>query len=206
MQGIEFTEYSARAIRAGRKIQTRRVIRELAGRAEHFYFYAPTEWAAGTIRSTWWAGPNSIPMEYLHDHDYEKMTPCRARYGVPGDMLYVREPWRRDAFGVRFKSACGARPVPWKPGRFLREADAGIVITLTDVRVERLNAISPADAIAEGVELPERGDVLWTTHSPKEIAVESFAAHWNHIHAHDGFGWTANPYVFVYTFRPWNDR
>lgn len=80
-----------------------------------------------------------------------------------------------------------------------------ITLIVTDVRVQRLQEISEADAIAEGLrwrhalEAWTAGDDYWPTfRSP----IRSFAGLWNHINAVRGYGWDANPWVAAYTFRP----
>lgn len=72
-----------------------------------------------------------------------------------------------------------------------------ITLIVTDVRVQRLQDISEADAIAEGVSAadvrmyPELGTARMRFHDI-----------WNHINNARGYGWEANPWVAAYTFRP----
>ncbi|MBD0915370.1 hypothetical protein HA447_18035 [Klebsiella pneumoniae] len=76
-----------------------------------------------------------------------------------------------------------------------------ILLEITDVRVERLNAISQEDAQAEGMELtgwrptysdPDSGGEVWTPY-------DNFAQLWESIYG-DG-SWQANPWVWVIEFK-----
>ncbi|VGG24559.1 hypothetical protein [Klebsiella pneumoniae] len=76
-----------------------------------------------------------------------------------------------------------------------------ILLEITDVRVERLNAISQEDAQAEGMELtgwrptysdPDSGGEVMTPY-------DNFAELWSSIYGEDG--WKSNPWVWVIEFK-----
>lgn len=81
-------------------------------------------------------------------------------------------------------------------------------IQITNVRLERLQDISEADCLKEGIEVNERGiailrrwdRVMKTTHYPCEhSAIVAFADLMENI---IGKGtWEKNPYIFVYEFK-----
>jgi len=93
----------------------------------------------------------------------EEFAPPTAAcpYGQPGDRLWVREAWARtkvaqDATGaivVVYRESDSRTDYggPWKPSIHMPRAASRITLDITRVRVERLQAISEADAIAEGI-------------------------------------------------------
>jgi hypothetical protein len=149
-----------------------------------------------------------------------------------GDRLYVREQWRTetafDGFAPNELKAtipvhyeADGHRVRWRddwqaidfPGR-LRQGihmprwASRITLTVTEVRVQRLQEISEADALAEGM-TQETADA---TMSPDELAVYAsthilcpeargrilYEHIWDHI---NGAGaWEINPWVAAYTF------
>lgn len=177
--------------------------------------------------------------------ELESLLRC-CPYGVPGDLLWVRETFF--AFGrwvTRFnakkgrdewcfvdmtletgraylfdppdgwkrhqRAAGGATPSWWKrPSIFMPRVAARIVLEVTAVRVERLQDISEADSIAEGVEpivSANGGCRRWMHYAvPNEgyssawkFAFNSYASLWETINGPGS--WDANPLVWVVEFR-----
>lgn len=154
-------------------------------------------------------------------------------YGHPGDRLYVKETFfawghweqRRDAWhfsdmtidsGKEYRYAAthvgdnGPRqrgsvtPQWWKrPAIFMPMAASRILLEITGVRVERLNDISEADAISEGLYQDRAG--RWTTWSATEQSrehlnpIEAYRELWEQINGNKS--WSANPWVWVVEFR-----
>lgn len=82
-----------------------------------------------------------------------------------------------------------------------------LTLIVTDVRVERLQDITEADAIAEGIERSHHGKGdQWMNYPAGSSASgwsdprESFRSLWNSLNAHRGFGWEAHPWVVATTF------
>ena len=154
-------------------------------------------------------------------------------YRVPftvGDRLWVRESIAlREDCGIQWatyaadgawvksgivrvdprKIGCKARPSINMPRWASR-----LTLLVTDVRVERLNAISHADALAEGVEIESADPPFYYVSeiSPCSLtavgveepggrhAERSFGKLWEHI---NGAGsWDANPWVVAVSFQP----
>lgn len=83
-------------------------------------------------------------------------------------------------------------PIRWKSPRYMRRHDSRIELDLTDVRVERLNDISSADALAEGID--GRPDEL------KDGWVKlAYARLWSSLHGKKS--WDENPWVWVLAFQ-----
>lgn len=94
-------------------------------------------------------------------------------------------------------------PERWRPSIFMTRAASRITLEVTGVRVERLQAISEADARAEGivrVGLPNDSKPLWQVgHEMHESAVGAYSSLWESINGADS--WTSNPWVWVVEFK-----
>jgi hypothetical protein len=151
---ILFSAPMVRAILAGVKTQTRRVVKPHPTGIDGFPDAKVSEaWRAGFI-------------------DVE------CPYGVPGDHLWVRETWcKYDRFGSESSTelpdsslspalwgywrkqiayrADGepdvVNPRTWKPSIFMFRWASRIALEVVDLRVQRLQGISEADAVAEGI-------------------------------------------------------
>ena len=72
----------------------------------------------------------------------------------------------------------------WRPSIHMPRWAARIILEVTDVRVERVQEITLAQAIAEGFP-----------------SIEAFRVYWDKLNAKRGFGWDMNPWVWVVGFR-----
>ena len=141
----------------------------------------------------------------LHDHGMVSI-PCP--YGVTGDRLWVRETWARlTGNGHRFVyRADGEDPrtgwdevepaqrprMTWTPSIHMPRVASRITLEVTDVRVERLQAISEEDARAEGIALEP---AILPGH-----AAGCFSRLWDEINGKRA-PWSSNPWVWAVTFR-----
>lgn len=135
----------------------------------------------------------------------------RCPYGLVGDRLWVRE-----AFYVQpelWARNHGPQPVHYaadtnreevedyvqKPSIHMPRWASRIILEVTDIQVQRLQEISVQDCIAEGI----------STESVEDIDVVSaafrirkkFSELWDSINADRGYGWAANPLVWVVMFK-----
>lgn len=142
--GILFSARMVRAIREGRKTQTRRVL-------------APQPIVAPDL-SFLYSGRS-----YRNYATFKQRGPIEdARRGAPGQRFWVRETWHPCDGGPIFaadyadgeegKREAGVQR--WYPGIHLRRVDARIRGTITAVRFELLHDITEEDAKAEGVKRP----------------------------------------------------
>jgi hypothetical protein len=123
-------------------------------------------------------------------------------YGQPGDRLWVRETtWRNGGYVATDKSNIAHEGKC--PSIFMPRWVSRINLKLTDVRVERLQDISEADAIAEGIQ----GDgIMYYDYSPEGTGLptqtprSSYCGLWDSING-KRFPWASNPWVWVLTFR-----
>ena len=91
----------------------------------------------------------------------------------------------------------------WRPSIHMPRWASRILLEITDVRVERLNAISEEDARAEGIidggclncGEPEPCGCA----NPEPDATDAFAYLWQSIYGQEN--WNANPWVWVISFK-----
>ena len=90
----------------------------------------------------------------------------------------------------------------WRPSIFMPRWASRITLELTGVRVERVQEISEADAIAEGCSR-DYNDVPWCTDQActHRGAQWHFRSIWDSLNAKRGYGWDLNPWVWVLAFR-----
>jgi len=204
---IIFSGPMVRALLDGSKTQTRRVVKPIG--AHHIFQFRGEEAAHGADEPTgeWaWCRAERVVSEHI-----------RCPYGKPGDRLWVREtfahmyrgnaaPEARCDDDVAYK-ADGFTPDEyaygsWKPPIHMPRWASRITLEVTGVHVERLQDISEADALAEGIEVGPSGfHVDGGRHFHAASARESYASLWDSLNAARGFGWDVNPWVWVVQFR-----
>ncbi|MCP6007134.1 hypothetical protein NL357_19095 [Klebsiella pneumoniae] len=96
-----------------------------------------------------------------------------------------------------------AEALKWRPSIHMPRWASRILLEITDVRVERLNAISEKDATAEGVQpagslLPDYPGTFLTPKGDFATAKVAFQRLWESIYGDEG--WKANPWVWVISF------
>lgn len=166
-----------------------------------------------------------------HDLHHDELLPLlKAKVG---DRIWVKEAWRvhgwaTDVATIMYRASenqsytemtkqfpvAGRKyiaPTPnqrWRSSLHMPRWISRLTLTVTDVAVERLQNISEADAIAEGIKRHKSG---WTPYSTAfydgdgvtpanyhSDPRESYRQLWNKI---NGFGaWEANPWVVVYRY------
>lgn len=201
---ILFSGEMVRAILDGRKTQTRRVMKPKANEKW-------LDWITDKNGNRLYDSNGDKRLLISSENGKEISCP----YGAPGDLLWVRETWVEWDAGIAYRadtldrngveSADNKRcrldyGVKWKPSIHMPRKASRITLRVTDVWVERVQEISEADARAEGttplpsaVSSPE-SKWLGLRYTP------AFAMLWNDINAARGYGWDANPWVWVVSF------
>jgi hypothetical protein len=206
-RGIIFSGPMVRAILEGRKTQTRRIVKRIPCECGE---WIPEE-APNTLEPEGWMTAGHSGRWTCECCTFD---PVKCPYGIPGDRLYVRECFsycERDPRGIVNQPvwywADGAVPAgDWtkpKPSIHMPKKYARIWLEILSVRVERVQEISEADAIAEGWEKPQPtppGKTLVDDrmHSP----LIWFRDLWNEINGkRPGCSWKDNPWVWVVEFK-----
>lgn len=162
----------------------------------------------------------------------------RCKHGEVGDRFRVAETWAvgkcADGFkpveldpptwlgdnGGLWYAADDAKPLhpisergKWRPGRFMPKRGgfwpSRITLEITAVRVERLQAISEADAKAGGVpptipvpiQHPLKPSRILCYGETDATHVEAYRFLWDLLNANRGYGWDVNPWVWVLEFK-----
>jgi len=229
---ILFSGPMARAILEGRKTQTRRAIKP-----QPDAWIRGSTGTFGVPKKITNKKPHRNGTIWQED-DGTCYEDIKCPYGQPGERLWVRETWAKtcihpdgscDGDGCDYCSLDyraddptakypgdwpnntppNQCPPKWKPSIYMPRCASRILLEITEVRVERLQEISEADALAEGVlENPNQdslydfwhygGSGCWGEFN----AVGSFNSLWESINGPES--WEANPWVWAITFKKIN--
>jgi len=174
---ILFNGEMVRSILDGSKTQTRRVMKPQA--------------------STF--APSPIRCHELDEGGYgffDEERDYKSPYGKPGDRLWVRETHYVFSAGYKdgrdrhivYRATEPDAPCGWTPSIHMPRWASRITLEVVSVRVERVQDISEADAASEGTPILQGGNRT------------EFRMLWDSINAKRGYGWDANPWVWVIEF------
>lgn len=197
---ILFSTEMVQAILAGRKTQTRRVMKP-----------QPSEnvlWSSFGFSTL--TPENHIEGRGNFPEGYGSKF-FKLKYGKPGDLLWVRESFVKFETFNETLFSYKASPktnldVNWKPSIHMPKDACRIWLRITNIRIERLKNITEEDAIAEGVENiteskygflckwndSKTGDTILGT------AQTAFSYLWKSINGEQS--WNENPFVWVVEF------
>lgn len=232
---IIFSGPMVRAIIEGRKTQTRRVVRGMPAApaadchpshvARHTtpYFDA----YCGARKSP--ENPRGMSGSWCwwQVDDRQCLPTIRCPFGVPGDVLWVREKWQRgEDFEVsdakhgrhpeRWRVYYGANDNgfsgrPWRPSIHMPRWASRIRLHVEAVRVQRVQEITEEEAIAEGMVYFDGRNYEAGGWHPGDTrrgywpdAQSAFSSQWdidNKRHP-----WASNPWVWVVEFEKEADR
>lgn len=201
---ILFSAPMVRALLAGTKWQTRRVVK---GLTDKMWI---EETAAGGFAVCYDGDPccgTGVWEVAEHSH------PIACPYGQPGDRLWVRETWAPNegsAGGYLYRAdhagasalerhdlkagVCTHRVNKWRPSIHMPRAASRLLLEVTDVRVERLNDISADDAAAEGWPGPDANNSIVSAYP-----IAWYSNLWEQINGKGS--WNTNPWVWAVSFR-----
>ncbi len=123
----------------------------------------------------------------------------------------------------------GESPCRWRSARYMPRWASRYLLEITDIRVERVQEISPYDALCEGIDLPvphgcdvhppppewkqwnEKQRDAWaegqarTTYFARcadaDDHINAFRELWDSINEKRGYGWEQNPWVWKVAFK-----
>lgn len=223
---ILFSAPMVRAILEGRKTQTRRAIRkQFAPDAEpaEVASTSPEGWQISGHSGLWWDDAGACIDDAI-----------RCPYGQPGDRLWVRETWQGPLLGtagdykafnaggqkaIQKPECCvyratdtlnavddDGKELGWRPSIHMPRWASRILLEIVSVRVERLQDISEADAIAEGIERVGEGWQRFHCDPDAPVGqpftmnpVLAYRGLWESINGPSS--WDANPWVWIVEFK-----
>lgn len=194
---ILFNSEMVRAILDGRKDATRKIVKGFIPDDAVWGYTAFTPKGYISCRGTFADG---------YGEKFFKL-PCE-----PGDILYVRETWKKALNGYYYYEAWQrndiAEVTKWKPSIRMPKEAARIWLKVTNVRVERLQEITDEQAKREGIQYDEcPTGFTWKQetdmHNCYTTPIGAMQALWNSTIKKsdlDGYGWDANPWVWTIEF------
>lgn len=213
---IIFSAPMVRAILDGRKTQTRRVLKPQPEQNEAGLWVWPPPGYKVTRRS--WRGFCQTDEDGLRQWFTPPNNACDALPFAPGDRLWVREAWQQwppeniRAMPERARIYRADTPVDpivpdwlsidwdgkfrWRSPIHMPRWASRLTLTVTDVRVQRVQDISEADARAECADGVCWDD--WRDYGGPACYRVPFRNFWNTIHGCDA--WDRNDWVAPLTF------
>jgi hypothetical protein len=196
---IIFSAPMVRALLDGRKTQTRRVLKrtdlmEWDGKEMRPIPVGYTPGDRLWVREAWqahsWAS-DCVTIRYRAEERTAGFTQQIEQIKYPGG----------DKNALKYVAPQG--PHRWRPSIHMPRWASRLTLIVTDVRVQRLQNISEADAVAEGIEPDQFGAWHCYQAEPKGPTFwacprESFRTLWNSLHGPDA--WAANPWVVAISF------
>ena len=192
---ILFNTEMVRAILDGRKTQTRRLVKVSHRGAAGFNvcFRKSTGEFTGVYD---WDDEESM---------YEDRTPAPCQ---PGDILWVRETWAKDAGRYMYRANysdtekfyMNGREIKmaWRPSIHMPRDAARLFLRVQEVRIERLHDMRMADIQAEGVVPSTVAGGQWQQWQRDYMKPvwDSTIKKADLLH----YGWEANPWVWAFLF------
>ena len=207
---ILFSAPMVRAILADTKTQTRRAVKPQPP--------AFGENGGPLLRVVETTLPHGNGFDAQHAQDNPRYIGC-CPYGQPGDRLWVREAFMHEPADYCWEASVSipcrpaytayradvdgdSRGAGWKPSIHMPRKLSRINLEITAVRVERLQDISEADAMAEGVTAGDgdfSGCYVCGPAMSGTTAKECYGRLWESINGRES--WDANPWVWVIEFK-----
>ncbi|HDT2074705.1 MULTISPECIES: hypothetical protein [Enterobacter] len=188
-RGMIFNSEMVRAILDGRKTQTRRIIKPQPVMYE--------------------------PGQSIHVSDMINDA-LRCPFGSVGDRIWVRETWAEAGAGApdlklyranypehvpaHYENVPPVDEIRWTPSIHMPRWASRITLEIVGVRVERLQDISQADAVAEGAPQSHPSiDAVSQQHGFPDFSRSWYGQTWQSIYGAES--WQFNPWVWVIEFK-----
>lgn len=225
---ILFSGPMVRQILSGNKTQTRRIIKNVppdcdrvlkaCDNSGEYKFFSRMSYGSMLAKTKWFKCPYGKPGDRLwvretwKYYDWTEEGEPWIKYGANEGISLTKDipeewwdkvwdTWADLSAPDNFKINSRAADRKWRPSIFMPRWASRITLEIVDVRVERLQEISRADAKAEGFLPGMNGLEKWAgrTYGNAQLA---FEACWKDINGKKpGRAWEDNPWVWVIEFR-----
>ena len=222
-RGIRFTAPMIKALLAGTKAQTRRVMK-----------IQPTQSVDDKLGPVWaWEDSKQgvFMSRWVDEKTFGESLAKHCPYGQPGDRLWVRESfYTHPAYSAKAlkEHSCGplftetgehccfrgyvadggnVKPFRTISSIFMPRVASRILLEIEEVRAERLQSITNGDALAEGCKNSYWSVRDWkypqavppVSSDTNTIPRSNYASLWQEINGPDS--WDSNPWVWVVRFQ-----
>lgn len=179
--GMIFNGEMVRALLAGAKTQTRRPLTEQSKKSGHGINVLALSPFGSPGNLIWVRETHALVPRTAYAHSEGVQQTLR-----PDDDYYAAI--YREGFD---RSHCGVR---WRPSIHMHRWASRLILRITDVRVERLQEFTEADARAEGITTQKPDSDYWRFRD--DFARHEYSGLWDSIYGN----WVDNPWVWVYEF------
>ena len=193
---ILFSAPMVRALLAGTKTQTRRIMKDrylLGGPPEGCLLSGCPYGQAGDrlwVRETWMPCDTSpggdVAVLYKASNDIRPDGVSCETFGASKWFFRGNEEVENFRIDIDYMDVYGER---WRPSIFMRRWMSRITLEITGIRVERLQDISDKDAVAEGI----------SRRAEEDTPFRAYRDLWSSINGPES--WDANPWVWVIEFK-----
>ncbi|MBB2805878.1 hypothetical protein XarbCFBP7604_09935 [Xanthomonas arboricola] len=152
----------------------------------------------GDVGDRLWVREKWADLTATHGRHWEKQNPVTGLYerGIHPFLWYAADGDQPEMGGGEINRE------PWRPSTSMPRSACRVVLEITEVRVERLHAISAADAEAEGLrKFPFEDSHAWAWRDGDRCGHASPTGAFRSLWTSTGGDWEANPWVWAISFR-----
>ena len=167
------------------------------------------------VRETWrpgaWREDGRLAIDYKASPELTNMpwiTIPNDELGEKFESLWIKLTDELLALGLEsgedeyFHWEPGKCPLKWSPSIFMPRWASRLTLEIINLHIEKLNDITEADILAEGIIRSNDGNYLGLNGYPFQYAYEAYFSVWNSIYTKKGYPSDSNPWVWVIEFKP----
>jgi len=173
---------------------------------EHQYVHIPYNWTEDMtifrIYPRWEVG-DRLWVRETHIFEVSEDASPNAHYNEEQE-LYLIPHYKSDGEDISEWTDfdTGDMGGKWRPSIFMPRWASRITLEITDLRVERLQEITPEDCVEEGIisGVNVDGSTMEEEIIYEMDMIDRYKRLWDSLNAKRGYGWEVNPFVWVIEF------